>query len=70
MPTHIQLVDGAEIQSWATHIQNVSFTVTEAASPVSNLSSKEQSNLEKQCGAIAKTTQNAVCSCGGTGTGS
>jgi hypothetical protein len=71
VPTHITLVDGsAEIQSWATHIQNTSFAITEAASQVSNLSSTEESNLAKGCGAISKVgSGSGICNCG-TGTGS
>jgi hypothetical protein len=69
-PTHISLVSGGEIQGWATHIQNSNFAITETASQASNLSSAEESNLAKQCGAIVKVgSGKGICSCG-TGTGS
>jgi hypothetical protein len=65
VPTHITLVSGGEIQSWATHIQNSTFAITEAASQVSNLSSAEESLLAKECGAIDKVgSGNGLCSCG------
>ncbi len=71
VPTHITLVDGpAEIQGWATHIQNSNYAITETASQVSNLSSSEESNLAKQCGAIVRVgSGSGICNCG-TGTGS
>ncbi len=70
VPSHITLVSGAEIQGWATHIQNASFAITETASQVSNLSSSEESNLAKQCGAIQRVgSGKGICNCG-TGTGS
>jgi hypothetical protein len=65
VPTHITLVSGGEIQSWATHIQNSTFAITEAVSQVSNLSSAEESLLAKECGAIDKVgSGNGLCSCG------
>jgi hypothetical protein len=70
VPTHISLASGGEIQGWATHIQNSNFAITETASQASNLSSAEESNLAKQCGAIVKVgSGKGICSCG-TGTGS
>jgi hypothetical protein len=66
-PTHINLVPDAEIQGWATHIQN-NGTLTEAPSQVSNLSSAEQSKLEKLCGAIMATDGGSgLCNCTGAG---
>jgi hypothetical protein len=69
VPTHITTVTGGEIQGWATHIQNSNFAITETASQVSNLSSAEESNLARQCGAIVKVgSGKGICNCG-TGTG-
>jgi hypothetical protein len=70
VPYYITNVTNGEIQSWATHIQNSSFAVTETASQVSVLSSSEQTSLAQQCGAIEKVgSGKGICSCG-TGTGS
>ena len=70
VPTHITLASNGEIQSWATHIQNSNYTITETASQVSNLSSAEETNLAQQCGAIVKVgSGKGICNCG-TGTGS
>jgi hypothetical protein len=70
VPTHIALASNGEIQSWATHIQNSNFAITETASQVSNLSSAEQTALAQQCGAIARVgSGKGICNCG-TGTGS
>jgi len=70
VPYYINTVAGAEIQSWATHIQNTSFAVTETASQVSVLSSAEQTSLARECGAISGVNSGAgICSCG-AGTGS
>jgi len=69
-PNHITLVTDAEIQSWATHIQNTTYAITEGASQVSNLSSAEETNLAQQCGAIMRVgSGKGICNCG-TGTGS
>jgi len=68
VPTHITTVTGGEIQGWATHIQNSNFTITETTSQVSNLSSAEESNLAKQCGAIVKVGSGKGI-CNGTGAG-
>jgi len=70
VPTHIATVANAEIQGWATHIQNSNFAITETTSQASYLSSAEISKLAKQCGAIvAVGSGKGICSCG-TGTGS
>jgi hypothetical protein len=70
VPTHITAVADAEIQGWATHIQNSNFTITETASQASYLSTAESSKLAKQCGAIvAVGSGSGICTCG-TGTGS
>jgi len=70
VPTHITTVANAEIQGWATHIQNSNFAITETTSQASYLSSAEVSKLAKQCGAIvAVGSGKGICSCG-TGTGS
>jgi len=66
MPSHINLAPGAEIQSWATHVQN-NGALTESPSQVSNLSSAEQSKLEKLCGAIQASTGGGLCNCTGAG---
>jgi hypothetical protein len=67
LPTHITTVAGAEIQGWATHIQN-NGTLTETASQVSNLSSAEETRLAKLCGAIqAVDSGTGQCNCTGAG---
>jgi hypothetical protein len=64
-PYYINTVAGAQIQSWATHIQNTTFAVTETASQVSVLSSAEETNLARQCGAIERVgSGSGICSCG------
>jgi hypothetical protein len=69
-PYYISAAAGAEIQSWTTHIQNTTFAVTETASQVSVLSSVEETNLARQCGAIERVgSGRGICSCG-SGTGS
>lgn len=69
-PYFINTVTGAQIQSWATHIQNTTFAVTETVSQVSVLSSAEETILARQCGAIERVgSDKGICSCG-TGTGS
>jgi hypothetical protein len=66
-PTHITTVTGAEIQGWATHIQN-NGALTETASQVSNLSSAEEAHLAKLCGAIvAVDSGTGICNCNGAG---
>jgi hypothetical protein len=65
VPTSITTLANGEVKSWATHIQDNSFDITEAASQDSYLSSAEQSTLARQCGAIMKTSSpNGICSCG------
>jgi hypothetical protein len=65
VPFRVTTVAGAEIQGWATHIQDTTFIVTETASQVSTLSTAEQSNLAQQCGAIEKVgSGKGICSCG------
>jgi len=66
-PSSITLVTGAEIQGWATHIQN-NGTLTEGASQVSNLSSAEVGKLATLCGAILAVDSGAGI-CNGTGAG-
>jgi hypothetical protein len=68
VPYKITVAADAEIQAWATHIQNSS-TVTETPSQVSSLSTAEAKKLAEQCGAIVASTGGGVCTCG-TGTGS
>ena len=68
VPTHITTVAGAEIQGWATHIQNTTYAITEGVSQVSNLSSTEETNLARQCGAIVKVgSGKGICNCTGAG---
>jgi hypothetical protein len=67
VPSHITTVTGAEIQGWATHIQN-NGTLTESASQVSDLSSAEESRLANLCGAIQAVDSGAgICNCTGAG---
>jgi hypothetical protein len=64
VPNQIPLVAGAEIQSWATHIQNIGM-ITEAASQVSRLSDAEEQELAQSCGAIeAIGSGSGICTCG------
>jgi hypothetical protein len=64
VPNQILLVAGGEIQSWATHIQNIGM-ITESASQVSHLSSAEQQTLAQSCGAIeAIGSGSGICTCG------
>ena len=63
VPVHITSAPNAEIQAWATHIQD-GFIMTEAPSEVSALSSTEEKALADQCGAIIATTEAPICSCG------
>jgi hypothetical protein len=63
-PVHIKPLTGAEIQGWATHIQDSNYTITETASQVSSLSSSEESALARQCGAIVAVDSGfGVCNC-------
>lgn len=53
------------IRSWATHIQNSTFAVTETASQDATLSSTEQGRLGSECYAIQLVgSGKGVCSCG------
>jgi hypothetical protein len=70
IPSTITTVANAEIQAWATHLQNGGSTLTETASQASNLTINEKTRLAEQCGAIRETSSGSgICSCG-TGTGS
>jgi hypothetical protein len=65
IPYRITLVADGEIQAWATHIQNISFTTTETASQAAALNATEQSHLASQCGAIEKVSSaHGICTCG------
>jgi hypothetical protein len=67
IPSRITLVPNAEIQSWATHLQN-NGTLTETASQAAFLSSAEESRLAKLCGAIsAVDSGTGICNCTGAG---
>jgi hypothetical protein len=69
-PNTYTAATNAEIQGWATHIQNSNFAITETASQVSYLSATESTRLAQQCGAIKSVGSGAgLCTCG-TGTGS
>jgi hypothetical protein len=53
------------IRSWATHIQNSNFSVTETASQDATLSSAEVSRLNSECSAIQRDgSGHGICSCG------
>jgi hypothetical protein len=66
-PSTITTVTGAEIQGWATHVQN-NLTLTETNSQVSNLSSAESKHLAGLCGAVqAADSGSGLCNCTGAG---
>ncbi|MGA7908398.1 MAG: hypothetical protein WCA16_13400 [Candidatus Sulfotelmatobacter sp.] len=53
------------IRSWATHIQNSNFAVTETASQDATLSSAEVGRLNAECSAIQLDgSGKGICSCG------
>jgi len=53
------------IRSWATHIQNANFAVTETASQDATLSAFEQTRLSQECFAIELDgSGHGICSCG------
>jgi hypothetical protein len=53
------------IRSWATHIQNGSFSETETASQDATLSSAEVSRLNSECSAIQRDgSGHGICTCG------
>jgi hypothetical protein len=53
------------VRAWATHIQNVSYTVTETNSQDATLSAVEQTNLQNECHAIhLDGSKKGICSCG------
>src|SRR5579862_2581982 len=52
------------VRAWVTHIQDSTFTITEAPSQDSTLSSREQDDLQAQCEAIILGTHNGICTCG------
>ena len=55
----------AAIRSWATHIQNSNFSVTETASQDATFSASEESRLNSQCSAIQLDgSGHGICSCG------
>jgi len=60
-----RLAPVAAIRSWATHIQNSNFAVTETASSDATLSATEQNRLNVQCFAIELDgSGHGICSCG------
>jgi hypothetical protein len=53
------------LKSWATHIQNSNFTITEGESQASTLSNGEVTALDAQCAAIELDgSGSGICSCG------
>jgi hypothetical protein len=53
------------VRSWATHIQNSNFTITETASQDATLSSNEVTRLQAQCFAISLDgSGSGQCTCG------
>jgi len=64
-PLPTAVYPAAAIRSWATHIQNSNFTITEAPSQDATLSSGEITRLAKQCYALSLVgSGKGVCSCG------
>jgi hypothetical protein len=62
-PTSISPTAG--LRSWATHIQNSAFTITETASQDATLSTAEQARLRNECSAIVLDgSGHGICSCG------
>jgi hypothetical protein len=62
--TRINAVAGG-VRSWATHIQNSNFAVTETASQDATLSSAEVTRLNNACFAIhLDGSGKGICSCG------
>ncbi len=63
LPTSLNSVSA--VRSWATHIQNSNFAVTETGSQDATLSATEQIALAGQCKAIQIVgSGKGVCSCG------
>jgi len=55
----------AAIRSWATHIQNSNFAITETASQDATLSAAEVSRLQAECAGIQHDgSGHGICSCG------
>ena len=55
----------AAVRSWATHIQNSNFVVTETASQDATFSAAEQTRLNSECSAIQLDgSGHGICSCG------
>jgi hypothetical protein len=64
-PLPTRVVPTPALRSWATHIQNSSFTITETASQDATLSSNEVSRLQAQCYAISLDgSGSGQCTCG------
>jgi len=64
-PLPTAVYPAAAIRSWATHIQNSNFTVTETASQDATLSSGEITRLGKQCYALSLIgSGKGICGCG------
>jgi len=63
--TATRLTPTAAIRSWATHIQNSNFSVTETASQDATLSATEQTRLQNECFAIhLDGSGHGICTCG------
>jgi hypothetical protein len=64
-PLPTRLNPTAAIRSWATHIQNSNFSITETASQDATLSATEVVRLQNECFAIALDgSGKGICSCG------
>jgi len=63
-PYPTNMTPARAVRSWATHIQNGSFTVTETSSQDATLSADEVKRLDAECRAILLGTHDGFCSCG------
>ena len=64
-PSGAKLYPTPAIRSWATHIQDTTFAVTETASPDATLSAAEQSRLQRECSSIQLDgSGHGICTCG------
>jgi hypothetical protein len=53
------------VRAWVTHIQNVSFNITETGSQDATLSSTEVTRLQHECNSIHLTgSGHGICTCG------
>lgn len=64
-PSPTTLTPTAAVRSWATHIQNSTYTITETASQDATFSTWEQGSLQRDCRAIhTDGSGSGICSCG------